>query len=43
MSNLNTENKGTTVTMTHEVSGKEVVVINVPSVVAKYEGLGYKA
>ncbi len=43
MNELMTNAKTATVTMTHEVSGKEVVVTNIPSVVAKYEGLGYKA
>ena len=32
-----------TVTMTHETSGKEVVIANISSVVSKYEALGYKA
>jgi len=43
MNEFNTNEKGTTVTMTHETSGKEVVVINTSSVVSKYEALGYKA
>jgi len=43
MNELMTSNEEATVTMTHEVSGKEVTVVNTPSVVSKYEGLGYKA
>jgi len=43
MNELNTKANETTVTLTHEVSGKEVVVVNTDSVKAKYEALGYKA
>jgi len=43
MNELMTSTTVGTVTMTHETSGKEVVVTNTPSVVSKYEALGFKA